>query len=362
MPPAISLLNRNHCLKLFLQGLSQSEIAHRTGISLPTISRVVDEFERYVELNGLEKAAARYGIAETVQELHSLSALLSKTELSIAEAAEGATIVETFNEMGIDASDRHHLIKALRHIEEPRTLQVVVELASLEEETGMTYEEILKEYRQLDNDVEKKRQEIHALEERKMTLEKKVANAEAEARAADKQRSQAVEELRRTLKEKQLTIDKFNQLYSLVEDRVERMGWTKSVQDAVNLLDKAGGLIRFINALTDEEADLALQVPLQENPPRQLCQDSLAPSKGEPHSGAVLMSLWFPLSKWESYAGEYAVTMGLQHFHDVFSIPDLADFTRWVGADERDWSLHPSAMRSLAFKKLFRGPCRERIV
>jgi len=240
---------------LFLQGLSQSEIAYRTGISQPTVSRVIDEFERYVELNGLEEAAARYGTAEIVQELHSLSVLLSKAKLSVTEAREGAAIIKVFNEVGIDQADRRLLVKVLRRIEDPGTLQVLVELASLEEETGMTYEQILEEYRQLDNDVEKKRQEIHDLEERKMTLEKEVADAEAEARATDKRRSEAVEELRRTLKEKQLTIDKFNQLYSLVEDRVERMGWTKSVQDAVNLLDKAGGLIRFINALTDEEAE-----------------------------------------------------------------------------------------------------------
>ena len=74
MPKKLSLLTTRKIIKLYLEGYSQTAIAHKLKIDQSTVSYQVGKFKSLVDEVGIETAGEEYGvIMNEIEMLHSLA-------------------------------------------------------------------------------------------------------------------------------------------------------------------------------------------------------------------------------------------------------------------------------------------------
>ncbi len=134
-------------LKLYFAGSPQVVIEQKTGVNQSTISDYANDFKKSAATQGLMAAAKEYGIMDEVSALRSLSVELYKENLTTADAREGADIIKHFNKLGVLPADHTFLMSACKSAKAPSFTPAVVELGKLMEQTGLSYAQSIKAYK-----------------------------------------------------------------------------------------------------------------------------------------------------------------------------------------------------------------------
>jgi len=143
MPKKLSPFKVSKILKLYLQGYSQTTIAHKLNIDQSTVSFQVGKFKFRVDEVGIEAAGEEYGVMmDEVEMLHSVAVDLHTAGLGVEDAAAGLKVVLAFEKLGIE-QDYQGVINATTKMHEEGFLDFAIELSELEKSTGMDYEEIV---------------------------------------------------------------------------------------------------------------------------------------------------------------------------------------------------------------------------
>ena len=212
-PPKITRL-----LRLYLEGFTQANIEVKIKVDQGTVSHYVNEFTAMVNEVGLEASAKEFGIMDIIKELHSLSAELKKSNLSVEDAKTGLKAAVAFEECGVQPEDYQQIVATCLKTDNEGFLAAAMELHKIEESSGMTFGEIVKQasvYKaQLQNDKKELlavQEKIGQAEQTLVTWEHKKAGAEKDLQqfmhkiGVDYQRLEKVENLAMALKKAGVT-------------------------------------------------------------------------------------------------------------------------------------------------------------
>ncbi len=130
-------------LRLYLQGFTQVAIAGKIKVDQATVSLYVNELTVTVDEEGLETAAKEYGVMDIVKELHSLSAELKKSHLTVEDAKAGLKVAVAFEECGVPPDEYKDVVTTCLKMHNEGFSPAAVELHNIEDSSGMAYEEIV---------------------------------------------------------------------------------------------------------------------------------------------------------------------------------------------------------------------------
>ena len=154
MPKKLSQFKVGKILKLYFQGYSQTAIAHKLNIDQSTVSFQVGKFKARADEVGIAGAAEEMGIMYEIEMLHSLAVDLMNEKLTVEEAVAGLRVVSAFEKLGIE-QDYQSVIKIAAIMHKEGFLDSAIKLDELEQNTGMTYEEIADEAAKVSQQLEK---------------------------------------------------------------------------------------------------------------------------------------------------------------------------------------------------------------
>lgn len=154
MPKKLSQFKVGKILKLYFQGYSQTAIAHKLNIDQSTVSFQVGKFKARADEVGIAGAAEEMGIMDEIEMLHSLAVDLMNEKLTVEEAVAGLRVVSAFEKLGIE-QDYQSVIKIAAIMHKEGFLDSAIKLDELEQNTGMTYEEIADEATKVSQQLEK---------------------------------------------------------------------------------------------------------------------------------------------------------------------------------------------------------------
>lgn len=212
MPKKLSYFKVSKIIKMYIQGYSQTAIAHKLKIDQSTVSFQVSKFKARADEVGIEVAGEEYGVMDEIGMLHSLASDLQTVGITAEEAAAGLGVVLAFEKLGIE-QDYQSVIKIAVIMHKEGFLDSAIKLDELEQSTGMTYEEIANEAARASQQLEKDQAQLKEiagkLDDAKndltnMESKKKLATddlaAHMEQIGVDQDRLKKVETLAQTLK------------------------------------------------------------------------------------------------------------------------------------------------------------------
>ncbi len=212
MPKKLSQFKVGKILKLYFQGYSQTAIAHKLNIDQSTVSFQVGKFKARADEVGIAGAAEEMGIMYEIEMLHSLAVDLMNEKLTVEEAVAGLRVVSAFEKLGIE-QDYQSVIKIAAIMHKEGFLDSAIKLDELEQNTGMTYEEIADEAAKVSQQLEKDQAQLKEINGKLDNVKNDLENMEKKRKLAtddlashmeqvglDKDRLMKVETLALTLK------------------------------------------------------------------------------------------------------------------------------------------------------------------
>jgi predicted transcriptional regulator/predicted nucleic acid-binding Zn-ribbon protein len=150
--------------QLYFLGYSQTEIANKLKITQASVSIHVSQFKYLVGQQGIMAAAEECGVMDEVQVLYGLAVDLKKAKSTVEEAKTGLKVATVLQECGVEEEEYGDLIKTCEKIKNEGYLFAAVELSQLEDSTGMSYKDIVSEYKSTSKQLtqaKKELQDIH---------------------------------------------------------------------------------------------------------------------------------------------------------------------------------------------------------
>lgn len=202
-------------LSLYLQGLSQSDVAKRLGIAQSTVSLEVSRFIEEAKAS-LEDAFKKYGIKEQLASLHYVAGQALKAGLTIPRCLKALSLMERLEGLGRSLNELDGMFKLYdRAGGDPTVLEGGVRLLKLESEAGKPYPELLKDY-------EHKVSEVEELNRRLIKLKEALLKTEAELKDVQRRLLTTTQELKASLHAKdrlaKLGLERVNELAKFIED------------------------------------------------------------------------------------------------------------------------------------------------
>jgi len=114
---------------------------------------------------GLQATAKEYGIMDIVKELHSLSAELKKSHLTVEEAKTGLKAAVAFEECGVQPEEYQDIVDTCLKTHNEGFLAAAMELHKIEESSGMTFDEIVKQASASKGQLQSDKKELLAVQE-----------------------------------------------------------------------------------------------------------------------------------------------------------------------------------------------------
>src|SRR5208282_4191423 len=151
MPSRISSVKESRIVELYLQGVSQTEIAKSLNVSQSTVSEVISRYKKDTSTTTLEGAFTGRDVLHELDKLRSISAELRKAGITIDEAKIGCRLVEELTKFGGSLDMLSNLIAVYRRII-PKDFPVEdfveasTQLIRLEKENGMSYKDLMATY------------------------------------------------------------------------------------------------------------------------------------------------------------------------------------------------------------------------
>ncbi len=155
MPKKLSAFKVSKIIKMYLQGYSQTAIAHKLKIDQSTVSFQVDKFKARADEVGIEAVGEEYGVMDVIEMLHSLASDLHAGGHSVEEAVAGLGVVSALEELGVEQDGYQAVINAAVKMQKEGFIDSAIELSELEQSTGMDFKELVDEAAKAGRQLEK---------------------------------------------------------------------------------------------------------------------------------------------------------------------------------------------------------------
>jgi len=221
---------RMEVLRLFFEGLPYEEVGGRVGVSKGSVVNIVTELRdgHYPEFESA---------LDIVDELRDLALKIEKSGVSISQASLGVKFYERLRSLGVEPQTLSDYIRLCKKISPPefsidKFVDVAIRLVKLEESTGKSYEEALKELKKANAKLSQIILKVRELEAGKAGIEKQIDDLKAKE-------SSIRDELGRLAKGKEnlekLGVDRVAKLAVLI-DNYEALGYDPAqVKELANL-------------------------------------------------------------------------------------------------------------------------------
>jgi len=181
-------------LKRLLAGDTYRKIAKDFNVSLATVYRIAEDARRR---------------APDFDELRKLSITFKKADSNVFDAIRGSSLLDELNQLGASLNELEDWIRLFEklsseELEPPDFVECALRLSRLEQETGIAYEEVAKDF-------EEKLNQVAELEARKYDLEIEVSRLED-------QLTKAEEDVAKHERLKKLGLDKLDTLAKFIDD------------------------------------------------------------------------------------------------------------------------------------------------
>ncbi len=263
---------------LYFQGFSQTEIANRLKITQASVSIYVSKFKSLAEQQGIMAAAEEYGVMDQVEVLYGLASELKKAKLTAEEAKAGLKIELLFHNYGVEQEEYGNLIQTCEKMKNEGYITAALELNQLEDSTGMSYEEIVTEFKSTSKQLTQSQKELQntdallktsKLELADISKQKIQANIDLAKHmqqiGVDEHRLKSVEALALALKkagisnqelqdyiQRQESLNKHEidiGVFTDILDKSKVATLGDNGKELLNLLTECGGLVEAINKL-----------------------------------------------------------------------------------------------------------------
>lgn len=185
---------RMRVLKLYFAGLPYDDIAAKAGVAKGSVVNIIEELR-----NGSYPAFER--VLDQVDQLRELVVDLRKSGLGLSEASLGLSLFRRLRDLKVEPQEIERWIKLCRNLSSPdypadKFVQACLRIVGLEEETGLSYEELEAGGRRLRSEVERLRKQVESYREMR--------------NRANSERKAAEDGLKRYLDEKRTTLERIN--------------------------------------------------------------------------------------------------------------------------------------------------------
>lgn len=215
-------------LGLYIRGEDFDGIERETGCSLSTIRAFLSGFDEEV--------------LDTLRAFKNLSSEFDDVP-EVLDALEGAKINRELEEFGLDRDDLQQYIDFCEKMADgsPEIIQEAVRFSELEEETGVPYDELVQEQRELADEVESLENDVERLRRKRSNLEEEVNDAERrlnerlEETRLSLERVEGVADLRKDLESRGMSLDDLGEIRDFY-GACDEMGFDpKTVNNMVDL-------------------------------------------------------------------------------------------------------------------------------
>jgi len=165
-------------IELWFKGLPRDVIARRVNVSGSTVSKVIGQ------------------LPECLRELRNLSVELRKSNGSPSEALKGAKLLSKLSNLDVELDQLPDFIKTVRKLsrkaeyQPKQVIKAAMHVSNLEEESGTSYSEAMKEF-------ENKTEQVKILNEKILTLEQDIVEKEEKRKQKLRQNRITEKEIKR---------------------------------------------------------------------------------------------------------------------------------------------------------------------
>ncbi|MFC2016208.1 hypothetical protein ACFLUF_00670 [Chloroflexota bacterium] len=152
--------------RLYFLGFSQATAAEKLGVNQATVSLYLNEFTTMVDEEGLEATSKEYGIMDIVKELHSLGAELKKSGLTAEDAKKGLKVAVVLENCGVPQASYKDAVQVFIKANNEGFLSAAVELHKIEESSGKSFQESVKQAASLQIQIQQADKELSATQEK----------------------------------------------------------------------------------------------------------------------------------------------------------------------------------------------------
>jgi len=258
MTAPITDTKKLNIIKLHIFKKSQRFIETKTGISRPTVSKTISEFEQGI-MPGFEDIRDRlYGFNE-------LSGALNKSGHTLSEAIVGAMLLNRFLKIGIKP-DKFNEIVIIHEKKRPLEfsmddyLDAVIKLHKLEEEKDLPYQQLMEKYEHTLTVMEESEQKLNQLNE---DIEKSKKELIENRNNFKKNEQELDEKLAQKLSKNAETLDNINMVVELQEKLKGRGLNLKNLQELEDFFNICDGEFGYNTSKIIEMGNLSKVV--QEN-------------------------------------------------------------------------------------------------
>ncbi len=237
MPARISPGNESQIVRLYLQGVSQSKISQEMHVSQSTVSQAILRYKKDTKQTSITTASTKAGVADTVEQLRSLSANLTRAGITVDEANRACELKQELDRIGIDFHTLSQLLAVCRRItptDFPISdfVQAIIQMARIEKAFNKTYQEIVSEY-------EEKHTQLN-------TLNTEIKKANDSLTQTTRRENEERANLNRRIQEAQTTLEKVDRSLKFGQE-LERAGLTLEKGEA------AGNILRLFSDLIESK-------------------------------------------------------------------------------------------------------------
>lgn len=154
----ISLIKRSKVVKMFLRGLSYDDIARQIGIGKGSVVNIIEEFRE-------GDLAVPSDMTEYVDALRKIAVDLGKYNTSISQVISCTRIHAKLMDMGVDVEKAEQWIDTCQEIASTSAsgnefVNAAMELVQLKSETGLSYRDLITDYKAKRNERDELHEEI----------------------------------------------------------------------------------------------------------------------------------------------------------------------------------------------------------
>jgi hypothetical protein len=172
-------------LRGYFRGLPQAKIAREAAVDQSSVSHYATRFKEMAATYGISAAGKEYKVVNEVESLRSLSVELYKSKLTVEEARQGHNIIKAFLKLGVSPEGHLSLVGVCKEVEDPGFVEAALRLSQIEDETGMSYQQIIssfdkvqKQLPQLEGKIAKAQVEVESMNDTLLKNREELANQE----------------------------------------------------------------------------------------------------------------------------------------------------------------------------------------
>lgn len=248
MATKVSPYKLNRILSLYFSGLNQSQIAQRLNIDQSTVSLYIAEFNRDTLEKGFTNAAEEVYIMDTVYALHSLSAELKASGLTAEEARAGLKVMNKLKQCGVGDECYPELVQAAAEMHGQGFMESAMKLVSLENDTGMSYQQVIGKFEEVTNQMKVKSRELASLHSEISTITAELMSLKNKKKAAERELHDYLQETGMSMK-RLVAVEKLALLLKNAGVADERLDEYIKRQQSV---DQSGISIHLLEAITSK--------------------------------------------------------------------------------------------------------------